>query len=438
LTQPETKTTTTSRRLFKFSAPENKSMPELSPERKPNPETLTSGDSNFESATESPAPKLTRRLIDTIEGGPQVETEQIKFFGGGPQDNFEEYHPLVESSHFTEPRPNPPYSPIENLFSTIQKHNQPINLHTTTMAQPVNGTKELNLNKPEAFNGNWDGFKKFLQNVEVYMDINHETYNTNLRKIAFVLSFMAARSAATWKMQFIEEAYTIPAPANPNDRLGTYTQFRKDLMEAFSMFDSVGDALDELWSLRKKKTELINEHIARFKMLAAESKIDTTNPLSIELFKETLPWSLTLELIKLEMPLKTIDDWYKWAAIIDHRFHKVNWAIEQTRGNSGKEKTLQQKYYFPRKEQDLNAMDVDRLTVDERNKLMKEGRCFKCRNMGHRANECPEDDDKKKGKEVPKKKMNGRELHAHVRALFKEMTEEDRDEFLKVAEEVGF
>jgi hypothetical protein len=68
-------------------------------------------------------------------------------------------------------------------------------------------------------------------------------------------------------------------------------------------------------------------------------------------------------------------------------------------------------------------MDVDRLTVDKQKKLMKEGRCFKCRNTGHQANKCPEEnDDKKEGKEVPKKKMNGRELHAHVRALFKEMT----------------
>jgi Ty3 transposon capsid-like protein len=174
------------------------------------------------------------------------------------------------------------------------------------MAQPVNGTKELNLNKPEAFDGNRDGFKKFLQNVEVYMDINHETYNNNLRKIVFVLFFMATGSAATWKAQFIEEAYARPAPPNPNDRLGTYTQFRKDLMEAFSMFDSVGDALDKLWSLRKKKNKLIDEHIAKFKMLAAESKIDTTNPLSIKLFKETLPWGLTLELMRLETPLKTM------------------------------------------------------------------------------------------------------------------------------------
>jgi hypothetical protein len=58
----------TSRRPFKFSAPGNELMPELSPKRKPNPETLTSGDSDFESATGSPALKPTRRLIDTIEG----------------------------------------------------------------------------------------------------------------------------------------------------------------------------------------------------------------------------------------------------------------------------------------------------------------------------------------------------------------------------------
>jgi Retrotransposon gag protein len=271
------------------------------------------------------------------------------------------------------------------------------------------------------------------------MDVNHKTYNNNSEKIAFVLSFMATGSAATWKTHFIEEAYARPAPPNPNDRLGTYTQFRKDLMEAFSMFDSVGNALDELQSLKKKKNESIDEHIAKFKMLATESKINTTNPLSIGLFKETLPWALTLELMKLKTPLKTIDDWYEWAATLNHQYHKVNRAIEQTRGNSGKERTPQRKYYFPRKERDPNAMDVDRLTVDERNKLMKEGRCFKCRNTGHQANEYPEDDnDKKKGKEVPKKKMNRRELHAHVRALFKEMTEEDRDKFLKGAEEAGF
>jgi hypothetical protein len=269
--------------------------PVPSPEQQPNPEPLTSGDSDFESATGTPAPKPTRKIINIIEGGPQVETEQtrtkqIKLIEGGPQFGFEEEHDLlVGSSYFTKPQPDPPYSPIENLFSAIQKHNQPITLRTTTMAQPVNGTKELNLNKPEAFDRNRDGFKKFLQNGEVYMDVNHEMYNNDLRKIAFVLSFIATGSVATWKAQFIEEAYARPAPPNPNDKLGTYTQFRKDLMEAFSMFDSVGDALDKLRSLRKKKNKLIDKHIARFKMLAAESKIDMTNPYPSNCLKKHCP-----------------------------------------------------------------------------------------------------------------------------------------------------
>jgi Ty3 transposon capsid-like protein len=300
---------------------------------------VTSGESDFESAKGSPALEPTglrespayeqtgleielNPLIESLDKGrPRYDTEPERaalveepthYLLVDPKDELN-LDPLVESSYFTEPRPDrPPYSPIENLFSAIQTFNRPLPIQTIAMAQPVpptNGAKELNLNKPEVFDGNRNNFKDFLQNVEVYMDVNHEIYNNDLQKIAFVLSFMTTGAAATWRAQFIDEAYNRPAPANPNDKLGTYVQFRKDLTEAFSMFDSVGDAMDELRSLRKKKTESIDEHIAKFKMLAAESKIDTTNPLKIELFKETLPWGLTLQLMKLETPLKTITDW---------------------------------------------------------------------------------------------------------------------------------
>jgi hypothetical protein len=60
-------------------------------------------------------------------------------------------------------------------------------------------------------------------------------YNNDLRKIAFVLSFMAAGSVATWKAQFIDEAYARSTPPNPNNRLGTYAQFRKGFMEALTL-----------------------------------------------------------------------------------------------------------------------------------------------------------------------------------------------------------
>ena len=94
--------------------------------------------------------------------------------------------------------------------------------------------------------------------------------------------------AATWKYQFIDEKLKQPPPANPNDKLGQYANFRKELIDAFSMFDSVGDALDKLRALRMKTGSSINEHIARFKLLAAAAEIDPNHTLMIELFKETL------------------------------------------------------------------------------------------------------------------------------------------------------
>jgi hypothetical protein len=77
----EPEITTTSRRLFKFSAPETESTPKPSPERKPNPEVVTSGESNFESAKGSPALEPTG-----LRESPAYERTGLK-----------ELNPLIES-----------------------------------------------------------------------------------------------------------------------------------------------------------------------------------------------------------------------------------------------------------------------------------------------------------------------------------------------------
>ena len=96
------------------------------------------------------------------------------------------------------------------------------------------------------------------------------------------------------------------------------------------------------------------------------------------------------------------------------------------------------KFYFQKKERnpDSNAMDVDALSMDERTKLMKEGRCFNCKDTGHMAKDCP----KKHGRrdEESRKKMPPKDLYTHVRACFKEMSEEEKEQFYKMAEESGF
>ena len=133
---------------------------------------------------------------------------------------------------------------------------------------------------------------------------------------------MNSGPAATWKYQFVDEKLKQLPPANPNDKLRQYADFRKDSIDAFSMFDSVGDALDELQALRMKMGSSINEHIARFKLLAAATEIDPNHALTIELFKETLIPALRTRMMNLKMPLKTLDNWYTWAIRLDHQHHK--------------------------------------------------------------------------------------------------------------------
>ena len=202
------------------------------------------------------------------------------------------------------------------------------------------------------------------------------------------------------------------------------------------MFDSVDDALDKLQALRMKTGSSINEHIARFKLLAAAAEIDPNHTLTIELFKEMLQPALRTIIMNLETPLTNLNDWYTWAVKLDHQYHKSRQVIDRTRENTPKKP--QPRYYLPQKERDLNVMDINRLRFDEWTQLMKEGWCFKCRKTRHQVNECPEGtEDKGKKREESKKKMNRKEFHTHVHAIFKYLKEEEKDKCLE-AQNAGF
>lgn len=81
-------------------------------------------------------------------------------------------------------------------------------------------------------------------------------------------------------------------------------------------------------------------------------------------------------------------------------------------------------------------MDIDAMSIDKRTLLMKEGRCFRCEEAGHLAKDCKKE--KKQEKKEERKKMDGKQLYAHIRALYKDMNEEEQEEFMSKAEEAGF
>ena len=132
-----------------------------------------------------------------------------------------------------------------------------------------------------------------------------------------------------------------------------------------------------------KMEDSIDEHIAKFKTLLTELCIDADSPVIIDLFRETLTTPLQRRLLTLESPPTTLKDWYTWAQKLDHSWRKMQKVMGRTQANLQKGKPANRRFFILRKERDPNAMDVDAMTFDERTRLMKEGRCFKCKKTGH-------------------------------------------------------
>ena len=91
-----------------------------------------------------------------------------------------------------------------------------------------------------------------------------------------------------------------------------------------------------------------------------------------------------------------------------------------------------QRFNF-RPQPDLNVMDVDAITVNERTKLMRRGACFKCKKVGHLSWDC-----KKTPSRVPPKKQGYKNAHAQIKAIINALDKEDQAKFYKEAQEQDF
>jgi len=80
--------------------------------------------------------------------------------------------------------------------------------------------------------------------------------------------------------------------------------------------------LEEMNALRIRDA-LIDEHIAKYKMLVTKAKLKDDNPIVINLFRETLSTSLQRRLLTLEKPPKSLKEWYEWASRLDNNYKRM-------------------------------------------------------------------------------------------------------------------
>ena len=125
-------------------------------------------------------------------------------------------------------------------------------------------TKELRIDPPTHFTGNRDDLDNFLHDCTLYLTLNRAVYETDEKKIIFMLSYMTEGTARAWKEAFVWDVIN----TQTND-FKSLKQFTVDLKKAFEASDSEGDARAKLRQLKQGK-DSVDDYVAQFRIQAGD------------------------------------------------------------------------------------------------------------------------------------------------------------------------
>ena len=98
------------------------------------------------------------------------------------------------------PDPTPNVPPVE---SPIRRPS--INPVVFPELPPAPRPTKLKLASPKPFTGNREDLNGFLLDLNLYLTVNNEIYDTSFKKIGYALSFMTSGDTKSWKDQYLEE-----------------------------------------------------------------------------------------------------------------------------------------------------------------------------------------------------------------------------------------
>ena len=205
------------------------------------------------------------------------------------------------------------------------------------------------MNPPPVFTGDPKTARDFQQRCYVYLEINKHIYDTDERKILFMISYCQGGTAGIWAETFVNTRLL-------TGQLGTWLDFQTEFTRNFLSSDIAGDAKGELMQLKQRGTA--DEYVAQFKILASRSGITDYEAL-VELFQRGLQRDLLKSIYNKDTLPTTMDDWYKAAQAMDHQWRRMRRVLEGNAFNSFTGHRQQTQAH-----RDPNAMDVDHIKIN--------------------------------------------------------------------------
>ncbi|THH00136.1 hypothetical protein EW145_g7130 [Phellinidium pouzarii] len=126
-----------------------------------------------------------------------------------------------------------PHAPSTSTTSShIPLSPQPAPTPLVNMSTPA-PIREAHISRPNNFDGDKGYACRFLSSCEAYLSLNEQVYNTDKRKIIFVLSFMLEKATGDWATNHTTIALAPNPITNTPTGFSTWQNFVNDFRNTF-------------------------------------------------------------------------------------------------------------------------------------------------------------------------------------------------------------